>query len=48
MTKGSKYGVVDGIGKEKTATEEKEKRSQFSTRIGMDFDLTTTRLHSQE
>ena len=28
--------------------EEKGKRSQFRTGVGMDFDLKTTRLHCQE
>ena len=29
-------------------TEEKEKRSQFRTRVGMNFDPRTTKLHSQK
>ena len=48
MMKGSKLDAVSSAGKGKATAEEKEKRSQFRTRIGVDFDPRTTKLHSQE
>ena len=48
MMKGSKSGAIGGASKGITTTDEKGKRSQFRTRISMDFDPRTTKLHNQE
>ena len=48
MKKGEKSGTIDGANKEKAAAEDKGKRSTHRTRVSMDFDPKTTRLHSQE
>ena len=48
MTKRRKFGAVSSSGKGKAMAEEKGKRSHFRTRIGMDFDPRTTKLHSQK
>ena len=45
--KGSKSGAASGASGSKAVVEEKGKRSQFRTKIGMDFNLRTTKLHSQ-
>ena len=48
MTKGVKFGIVSSASKGKAVVKERGKRSQFRTRVGMDFDPRTTKLHSQE
>ena len=40
--------MVDGAGKEKAMVEEKGKRPYHRTRVCMNFDPKTTRLHNQE
>ena len=47
MTKGSKSGVSSGASGSKAMVEEKGKRYQFCTRIGIDLDPRTMKLHSQ-
>jgi len=46
MTKGEKSSAASSAGKEKSAAEEKGKRSFHRTRVCMDFDPKTTKLHS--
>jgi len=48
MTKGSKSDAVSGANKEKAMVEKKGKRSQFCTRVDMNFNPNTTELHKQE
>ena len=40
--------MVGGAGKGKAATEEKGKRASYHTKIRMDFDSKTSRLHNRE
>jgi len=46
--KGEKSGVVGGASKGKATTEEKGKRASHRTRIRMDFNPKTSRLHNQK
>ena len=48
MTKGGKSGVVSDASKGEAVAEQKGKRSHFRTRVGMDFDPRTTKLHNQK
>ena len=48
MKKGEKYDPVDRSNKEKSIMEEKGKRTSPCNRIGMDFDLKTSKLRDQE
>ena len=48
MKTGEKFGTVGGAGKGKAAAEEKGKRTSHHTRIELNFDLKTSKLHSQE
>ena len=47
MTKGSKFGTVSSASRGKDGAEEKEKRSQFCTRIGTNFNPRTTKFHNR-
>jgi len=46
--KGGKPNAVGDVNKANAAAKERRKRSQFRTRVDMDFDPKTTKLHSQE
>jgi len=48
MTKGSKSGAVSVASKGKAVTEKKGKRSQFHTRVDMNFNTKITKLHRQD
>jgi len=47
MMKGGKSGAFSGASEGKAVAEEKGKRSQFGTSVGIYFDPKTTKLHSQ-
>ena len=47
MKKESKSDATSGTSRSKAVVEEKGKRSQFRTRVGMNFDPRTTKLHDQ-
>ena len=48
MMKGEKSNAVSGAGKGEVAAEEKGKKSSHHTRVCLNFDSKTTKLHSQE